>query len=93
MKVINMPRGNGKTTSLVIARSVSGYKIVCCGEAHKRIIKIRAEELKITIPEDLDYNEIFNDQFTGDFGHCTHLGNTMIAENVLHTLENILDLK
>ena len=39
------------------------------------------------------YNEIFSDQFAGDFGHCTNLGNTLIAENVVNTLENILDLR
>ncbi len=42
---------------------------------------------------DKEYNEIFSDQFAGDFGHCTDLGNTMIAENVVNTLEKMLDLK
>ena len=40
-----------------------------------------------------DYKEIFRDQWAGDFGNCTDLGNTMIAENVANTLENILALK
>ena len=40
-----------------------------------------------------NYDEIFKDQFAGDFGHCTDLGNTMIAENVVNTLEKILNLK
>ena len=39
------------------------------------------------------YGEIFSDQFAGDFGHCTNLGNTMIAENIVKTLENILYLR
>ena len=30
--------------------------------------------------------EIFNDRFAGDFGHCTELGNTLIAENVAETI-------
>jgi len=33
--------------------------------------------------------EIFTDMFGGSFGHCTELGNTLIAENVA---ENILKL-
>ena len=33
------------------------------------------------------YDKIFYDQFAGDFGHCTDLGNTMIAENIVKTLE------
>ena len=39
------------------------------------------------------YNDLFVDLFAGDFGHCTDLGNTLIAENIVNTLENILDLK
>ena len=34
------------------------------------------------------YDEIFNDHFSIDFGHCTDLGNVMIVENILKTLEN-----
>ncbi len=30
--------------------------------------------------------DIFNDRFAGDFGHCTNLGNTLIAENVAETI-------
>ena len=37
-----------------------------------------------------DYNEIFSDQFAGDFGHCTSLGNTMIAKNIVNILEKII---
>ena len=40
-----------------------------------------------------NYDDLFIDQFAGDFGHCTDLGNTMIAENIVNTLENILNLK
>ena len=40
-----------------------------------------------------NYDKIFQDRFAGDFGHCTDLGNTLIAENVVKTLENILNLK
>ena len=40
-----------------------------------------------------NYDEIFDDQFAGDFGHCTDLGNTMIAENIINSLERMLNLK
>lgn len=30
--------------------------------------------------------DIFVDRFAGDFGHCTKLGNTLIAENVAETI-------
>ena len=39
------------------------------------------------------YDEIFEDQFAGDSGHCTKLGNTMIAKNIVKTLEKMLNLK
>ena len=39
------------------------------------------------------YNDLFIDQFAGDFGHCTKLGNTIIVKNVVNTLEKILNLK
>ncbi len=39
------------------------------------------------------YDDLFVDQFAGDFGHCTDLGNTLIAKNVVNTLEKILNLK
>ncbi len=40
-----------------------------------------------------NFDDLFVDLFAGDFGHCTDLGNTLIAENVVDTLEKILDLK
>ena len=39
------------------------------------------------------FEDLFIDQFGGDFGHCKYLGDLMIAENVVNTLEKILDLK
>lgn len=33
---------------------------------------------------------IFTDMFKGNFGHCTALGNTLIAENVAKTIEKII---
>jgi tetratricopeptide (TPR) repeat protein len=38
-----------------------------------------------------NYNELFVDQFAGDFGHCTNLGNIMIAENIVKTLEELVN--
>jgi hypothetical protein len=35
------------------------------------------------------YNYIFIDQFAGDFGHCTHFGNKLIAENAAKTIIEI----
>jgi len=33
-----------------------------------------------------NYNKYFIDKFGGDFGHCTVIGNRLLAKNVAHTL-------
>ncbi|MDD5021550.1 MAG: hypothetical protein PHR82_05350 [Endomicrobiaceae bacterium] len=33
------------------------------------------------------YKDIFTDQFGGDFGHCTYLGNTFIAKQLVEILD------
>jgi len=35
--------------------------------------------------------DIFKDMFAGSFGHCTQLGNTLIAENVAETILKLYD--
>jgi hypothetical protein len=35
--------------------------------------------------------DIFKDMFGGSFGHCTELGNTIIAENVAETILSLYD--
>lgn len=39
------------------------------------------------------FNEIFTDQFAGDFGHYTQEGSVLIAENVTAVLEKIINCK
>jgi tetratricopeptide (TPR) repeat protein len=33
-----------------------------------------------------EYNDYFVDSFGGDFGHCTHKGNQLMAENIANTI-------
>lgn len=40
--------------------------------------------------EDLEYDDLFIDQFAGDFGHCSAKGNRLIAENIIQELERRL---
>ncbi|MDD5021955.1 MAG: hypothetical protein PHR82_07515 [Endomicrobiaceae bacterium] len=44
------------------------------------------ERLKTT-----NYKMIFKDLFAGDFGHCTDLGNQMIADNLADTLVKLIN--
>lgn len=46
-----MPRGWGKTTTLVMRSSATNYPILCMSYATKKVIQDRASELKIIIPE------------------------------------------
>ena len=39
------------------------------------------------------YSEYFTDYFAGDFGHCTHKGNRLIAENLADSILNFLAKK
>jgi len=36
------------------------------------------------------YNEIFRDQFAGDFGHCLYFGNKLIAKNLVESLSKLV---
>jgi tetratricopeptide (TPR) repeat protein len=36
------------------------------------------------------YDDIFEDQFAGDFGHCSDFGNILIAENVVESLSKLV---
>lgn len=49
---------------------------------HEDVFFVDNEELFKTALEEYPYEEIFWDNCYGDFGHCTGLGNRMLAENV-----------
>ena len=51
MKIVNMRRGQGKTTRLILYSSVNKVPIVCWSRQHCKIIKEMAEEMKLKIPE------------------------------------------
>ncbi len=36
-------------------------------------------------------SDIFKDLFAGDFGHCTDLGNKMIANNLAETIKKLIN--
>lgn len=48
----------------------------------KNIIFVSNEQNFNNYLKNNEYFSIFRDKFAGTFGHCTNLGNTMIAENV-----------
>ncbi len=53
---------------------------------YDKLIFISNEENFKTALQNHKTEEIFTDMFGGKFGHCTELGNTLIAENVAETI-------
>ena len=52
MEIINLPRGYGKTTNIIIKAAKTGYPIITLYDARRRCIERRAEEItnqKITV--------------------------------------------
>ena len=71
-------------------RSINSLKkILYSNKNYKNIIFISNEEnFKKYLYNIGSYDDLFVDQFAGDFGHCTELGNKMIAENVKNYIIN-----
>ena len=65
-------------------RSINSLKkLLYSNKNYKNITFISNEEnFKKYLYNIGSYDDLFIDQFAGDFGHCTELGNKMIAENV-----------
>jgi hypothetical protein len=51
MKIINLPRGHGKTTRLLYASEFTNTPILCANQASKQHLLDRAKELNLNIPE------------------------------------------
>ena len=69
-------------------RSINSLKKMLQKNLHyNEIIFIDNEKIfKIPLLQGKDFHNFFTDQFAGDFGHCTELGNTLIAKNVAKTI-------
>lgn len=51
MKILNMPRGTGKTTKLIYTSEVTGFPILCANLNAVDNVKKMAKEMKCDIPE------------------------------------------
>lgn len=51
MKIINLDRGQGKTTRLLYASEFNNIPILCATLQHKKFIEERARQLGLKIPE------------------------------------------
>lgn len=73
-------------------RSIETLKEILKNEPYfNKITFISNEKLFKNMLKKYSYNTIFMDQFGGDFGHCTELGNTMIAKNLAKEIVEIIN--
>lgn len=72
-------------------RSIEPLKNILKNEKYyDRLIFVSNEDNFKNMLKIKKYNNIFQDQFAGDFGHCTDFGNKIIAENIADVLEKIV---
>ena len=65
MKIINLGRGQGKTTRLLYASEFNDTPILCCNETHKKHLLYRAKELHLDIPEPIIVSDFFSQKIRG----------------------------
>lgn len=58
MKIINLPRGHGKTTRLLYASEFNNTPILCANQTYKQCLLDRAKELGLKIPEPITASEV-----------------------------------
>ena len=59
MKIINLGRGQGKTTRLLYASEFNNTPILCANIGHKEELIRMAKELNLYIPEPICVHELF----------------------------------
>lgn len=66
MKIINLPRGGGKTTRLLYASEFNDAPIICSTHAQKQHLIDTANTLGLNIPEPIVISEITSGKFRGN---------------------------
>lgn len=84
MKILNMPRGTGKTTKLIHTSEVTGYPILCSNLFMVDNVKKMAEEMGCDIPEPMTIAD-FRHKFYQDENV---LVDEIFANNLLATALN-----
>ena len=65
MRIINLPRGAGKTRTLVEMSAETGQTIVCRGPRDVKWIMQEAHDMRKHIPEPITYDDFLNRRFYG----------------------------
>lgn len=91
MEIINLPRGCGKTTNIIIEAVKTGYPIITLRNTMKRDIERRAEKItnkKITV---YTVAEFLNDNFWCD--KIDKKPEHILIDELPYILEELLDSK
>ena len=65
MKIINLGRGQGKTTRLLYASEFNDAPILCATDAHKKCLIEKAKGYGLEIPEPITVNDIVSGKVRG----------------------------
>jgi tetratricopeptide (TPR) repeat protein len=67
-------------------RSIEPLKRIFDPDECQEVIFMDNEKIFKDALKNTSYKEYFQDMFAGDFGHCTHKGNQLIAENIANVI-------
>lgn len=66
MKIINLERGQGKTTRLLYASEFNNTPILCSTLTEKQLLIAKANEYGLRIPEPITVNDVISNKLRGD---------------------------
>ena len=86
MKIINLGRGQGKTTRLLFASEFQNIPIVCANYAQKELLIDQAKQLDLHIPEPIVACELGS----GKVRENRYLGDGLLIDEAPLVLQNLL---
>jgi hypothetical protein len=66
MKIINLGRGQGKTTRLLYASEFNNMPILCSSLHEKQLLIAKANEYDLKIPEPITVNDVISNKLRGN---------------------------
>lgn len=66
MKIINLPRGYGKTTRLLYASEFNNIPILCADKNYKQHLLDSAKKFNLHIPEPITISDVISGRAIGD---------------------------
>lgn len=87
MKIINLPRGYGKTTRLLYASEFNNIPILCANDMQKKNLINMAKELLLQIPEPITVSEIALNRFEGNGARDKDI----LVDEATMVLQSLLD--